>query len=264
MPLLNAATRADLMLKQFSAVDYTPTTEWNIAAVIAAPDDAEGNGLQEPASASYSRITVANDSDEFELAENGTEVVNVNEWTFAQATIEEWGPVIGFALFDASDEYMGYLPLSSPKYIGLNHTLKIPAGAFIVSMESTPLSIYIEEAVMPTIKTAPDGERFILGVDATGATVWTATDAFGPPSAPVDVVESSGVISWDPPVSDGGTPIISYTVWHSDSDSLLVGFEVLPNDVLTYTPDALSVGVFLITAENSVGSSDPGDQVVIS
>jgi len=262
--LLNELTRSKIMLKQFGGEDYTPTASWKLAAVTSAPDEEDGSGLEEPLASSYGRVTVPNDLTTFELSLEGTEVVNSEQWVFGPATDESWGPILGIALFDASDEYMGYAPFSSPRIVNKNDRLLIKPKSFIVAMETTPLSVYVEEAPVPTIKTSPDNTRFILSVDDAGATVWTETTAFGPPTSPTSLTDTAGVLSWTASSGDGGTPINSYTVWHYDSDSLLQNYEVLSSSELSYEIPLDEVGTFFVTAENIVGASDPSNEVIVS
>lgn len=262
MPLLDEATRLDMLLKQFSATDYIPPTSYKIAAVTVVPDEEDGTGLGEPEDVAYDRITVSNNTSEFGLSDAETEVVNLNVWSFPQAT-QDWGTIFGLGLYNNSDEFMGYLPFSTSKFVSAENILKISAGSFLVTSDTTPLSVSIEEALVPITLTAPNGNRYFLSVDDSGVAVLTATDSFGVPSAPTSLSETGGILSWTAAANDGGTPVISQTIWVSDSDDLLVEFDVIDSAATTYDTDG-TLGVFYVTADNVVGPSAPSNTVTIS
>jgi len=262
VPLLDESASLNMLLKQFSGTNYTPTASYKIAAVVGVPDDEDGTGLVEPTDFIYERITVINDVTNFGLSSDATEVVNLLEWAFPQAS-EDWGSVFGIALFDASDAYMGYLPFSIPKVVGIQGILKLKAGSFIVTSDSTPLSISIEEALVPTIFTAPNGTRYIASVSNVGALVLTSTTYFGVPSAPTNLLNTAGTLTWDLSPNSGGTPAISQTVWISDSDNQLTSFGVLEASATSYETD-YALGSFYVTADNIVGSSAPTNVITIS
>lgn len=262
MPILDEATQMASLLKQFSATNFTPATNYYIAAVVNVPDDDTGAGLLEPTDPDYDRVTVPNDSTNFGLSDEGTEVVNLLEWAFPQATVD-WGTVFGIALYTAGDVYQGYLPFSVPKYIVSEQTLKVPAGGFIVSPYDTPLSLTIEETLVPSIKTAPNGDRYIFSVDNSGAAVYTATTFYGPPAPPTSLTDTAGVLSWTVSAFDGGSPVVSQTIWVSTDDNQLVQFEIIDSAETSFDTDGVT-GDYFVTADNLMGSSDPSNMVTVS
>lgn len=262
MPLFDEDTQIAILQKQFGAVNYTPTSSYKIGLVTVVPDDDDGEGLVEPEDFAYSRLTILNNTDEFGLSENGTEVVNLKEWSFAQATVD-WGSIFGLALFNSADEYQGYLPFDTPKYIATNQGFKIPAGKFIVASDDTPLSVTIEETLVPTILTSPGGLRYIQSVDDTGAAVYTSTDFFGPPAPPTSLSNDSGYLTWAVSTSNGGSPIVSQTLWVADANESLVDFIILDAEVEGYNTGGVP-GQYFITADNPVGSSAPSNVVTVS
>lgn len=262
MPLLDEAARLDMLLKQFSGTDYAPPSSYQIAAVINVPDEEDGTGLGEPDDFNYERITVSNDSTEFGLASSGSEIVNLNSWAFPQAQ-QDWGTVFGLALFTGSGDYMGYLPFATPKFVNAENILRISAGSFLVTSDTTPLSVTIEEAAVPIILTSPQGDRYDLRVTNSGTLELTGTPFFGVPSAPTALQNNSGILQWTPSPADGGTPVVSQTVWVSDAESGLVEFDVIDAEATTYSLEG-ATGAVYVTADNVVGPSAPSNTVYVT
>jgi hypothetical protein len=79
------------------------------------------------------------------------------------------------------------------------------------------------------------------------------------PSAPIDVtatrLRKTATVRWSPPSSDGGSPILSYTVTVSDGRSETVGASIT-----SVTFDGIgkkTAYTFTVVASNAVGSGDP-------
>ena len=86
------------------------------------------------------------------------------------------------------------------------------------------------------------------------------------PSAPVgplsvsDLTESTCVLSWQPPISDGGTPLIGYILQFREGRRSWRNLEKLPTDQTSYKATDLIVGnmyIFKVTAVNLEGESEP-------
>lgn len=80
-----------------------------------------------------------------------------------------------------------------------------------------------------------------------------------PPSAPTDLtairLHKTATVSWSPPTSDGGSPILSYTVTVSDGRSVTVDASttsVMFDEIKKKTPYT-----FTVVASNAVGQGDP-------
>jgi hypothetical protein len=104
-----------------------------------------------------------------------------------------------------------------------------------------------------------DGDQRIFngrvdqGVDEFGS--FPATT----PSAPTDVtatrLRKTATVRWSPPSSDGGSPILSYTVTVSDGRTLTVDASIT-----SVTFDEIrkkTAYAFTVVASNAVGSGDP-------
>jgi nitrous oxidase accessory protein NosD len=80
-----------------------------------------------------------------------------------------------------------------------------------------------------------------------------------PPSAPTDLtatrLHKAATVSWSPPASDGGSPILSYSVTTSDGRSVTVDA-----NITTVSFDQLrkkTTYSFTVVASNAVGQGDP-------
>lgn len=78
-----------------------------------------------------------------------------------------------------------------------------------------------------------------------------------PPSAPTDLtatrLHKAATVSWSPPASDGGSPILSYSVTTSDGRSVTV-------DATTVSFNQLkkkTAYTFTVVASNALGQGDP-------
>lgn len=86
------------------------------------------------------------------------------------------------------------------------------------------------------------------------------------PSAPIgplkvsDLTETTCALSWQPPTSDGGTPLTGYVLQFREGRRSWRNLEKLPADQTTYTATSLIVGneyTFKVTAVNAEGESEP-------
>ena len=86
------------------------------------------------------------------------------------------------------------------------------------------------------------------------------------PSAPVgplsvsDLTESTCMLSWQPPTSDGGTPLTGYVLQFREGRRSWRNLEKLPADQTTYKATSLIVDneyTFKVTAMNAEGESQP-------
>ena len=86
------------------------------------------------------------------------------------------------------------------------------------------------------------------------------------PSTPVgplsasDLTESTCMLSWQPPTSDGGTPLTGYLVQFREGRRSWRNLDKLPADQTTYKATSLIVGneyIFKVTAMNLEGESEP-------
>jgi hypothetical protein len=249
-----------MLLKQFSGADYSPPVSYKVVAVTTVPDDDLGLGLGEPTEdPDYEPLVIENNSTEFGVNPETGNIVNLKEWAFAPSTTD-WGPVFGIALYDDVDNYMGYLPFSTVKFLTRTNILKLAPGAFIISSDDTPLSVYIEEAHVPITFTSPNGDRYLASVNNSGVLILTLTEFMGPPSAPLSLTNTSGYLEWIPATNDGGTPVVSQTIWLAGGDDSLVSFEVLDPDISSYDTQGVA-GWYYVTAENITGSSSPSNTV---
>ena len=90
---------------------------------------------------------------------------------------------------------------------------------------------------------------------------------FGVPSSPVgpmevkDITKDSVTLSWQPPTSDGGTPITGYVVEHRDKRrQAWIKDATVDKDTTTFTVNKLledNEYIFRVTAENAEGQSSP-------
>ncbi len=103
-----------------------------------------------------------------------------------------------------------------------------------------------------------DGDQRIIN-----AQVDQGVDEFGvsarPPSAPTDLtalrLKKTATVSWSPPDSDGGSPILSYTVTVSDGRSVTV--DAATTSVTFDGIRRKQTYRFSVVATNAIGSSDP-------
>ena len=97
---------------------------------------------------------------------------------------------------------------------------------------------------------------------------FTQSSCLGSPSAPsgplviTEVLKNSMTLSWQPPYTDGGSPITSYIIEKQDTDSLLGWSRVdrVKAHIYSYTVTHLLEGHrynFRVIAESSFGRSIP-------
>ena len=102
--------------------------------------------------------------------------------------------------------------------------------------------------------------------------IWTPTEApvpgtgLGAPGAPTGVsataADSSATISFDPPASDGGSPITSYTVTATDATNPAHGGQTVAGPAGPIIVTGLTDGdtyTFAVTATNGVGTGPPSN-----
>jgi Fibronectin type III domain/Right handed beta helix region len=103
-----------------------------------------------------------------------------------------------------------------------------------------------------------DGDpRIVGGIVDQGVDEFVVTAS--PPSAPTDLtairLHKMATVSWSPPTSDGGSPILSYTVTVSDGRGLTVDASITSvtfDQIRKKTPYT-----FTVVASNAVGQGDP-------
>lgn len=172
-------------------------------------------------------------------------------------------------------------PITVAEEDRFGNVVSAPAGGTTVTLASTSSSgVFAATAAGPpvttvTIPAGASSTTFFYGDTTVGAAVLTtsaasygsagqlaAIDAVAP-TKPLNVRASAGngsaTVSWDPPSSNGGSPITSYAVTASPGGASCThsgpgGGQCVVTGLTNGTPYA-----FTVTAGNAVGSSPPSD-----
>lgn len=111
----------------FGSVSFSPAATLYVGLSTTTITDAGGN-ITEPSGNNYSRVSVTNNSSNFNTPSGGA-TANTNAITFPTAS-GSWGTVTDFFISDASSggNIYCYGALSTAQSITTNNTLSIPAG----------------------------------------------------------------------------------------------------------------------------------------
>ncbi len=116
----------------FGKTPYTPPDHIHVGLSTTLPTDAGGN-VTPPSGNGYARVeTDPADWDD----SDARAITNVNDITFPQAS-GPWGTITHFALYDSSDNFLGWGELTSPRAIVNLDTPSFAAGLLIAQLNAS-------------------------------------------------------------------------------------------------------------------------------
>lgn len=117
----------------FGAQSFSPPATYYMALFTVAPSDAGGG--TEVAGNNYSRVSVANNTTNWNTAASG-QTSNKVAITFPVAS-GSWGTVVAFALFDASSagNLIAWAVLGTAKVVGSGQAAQFAAGQLVITLD---------------------------------------------------------------------------------------------------------------------------------
>src|SRR5215208_3448507 len=127
MPALSAVCSADLLDKEFGAVNYTPETSHFLALYSVAPAADGSGGTELPIADGYDEVEIPNNKTSWTNASAKT-VLNAIEFAFAQATAD-WPAAVAIALKTAGGAVRAHGALEEPITVASGKTCSFAIGA---------------------------------------------------------------------------------------------------------------------------------------
>ena len=170
-----------------------------------------------------------------------------------------WSPPV----FDGASTVLGYRV-----YLGGTETEALYLGGMSIEGADGPQLVFLHDVPYDNVVR----EYFVTAVNAEGESdpsEVVATMLYELPTAPRSLAIAWGdgqlSLEWQPPAADGGTPVISYSIYRRGADG--VGYDhilTLPPGIHDHFDDTTDNGVeyaYRVTAINMIGESIPSQEV---